>query len=453
MVKKLDGYDSILDKLNAHDTSLADIATNVKNHGATGGSDDSVAFQAANDYLVAHGGGVLYVPAGTWYANFIHDSNVYIKGAGAKVTVIKSVSGSNKDVVQGRNFLTLTGTAKQTPENRGVRFCGISDITIDGNRTNNTSGYGIREWGCSWYWKNVVIQNCVNDGVWTEFTDIEFPSGSTSYEQALECTYVNIKCINNGNNGWTYNGPHDGNLINFVAFNNGGYALKQGLQTSSLTGSNWNSWLNGNSFYIGTNLTVDKLIASGNVGNSGIGIEFASTGGGSKLTDVTVDGNTTGIILRGSNVKIDGSFGQNTNDAVVLDGCYGCLINIVGNGNGNVFKINSEASANFVTALMDIPVGKTVVNGVFANSDVINIMTTGGVVYTKCQLPSSTLHSPNGWNPVLPQSDGIIATWIQGSGAPTGIPTQIGVEYLDTTNKKLYKAFGITSASDWVVMN
>lgn len=42
---------------------------------------------------------------------------------------------------------------------------------------------------------------------------------------------------------------------------------------------------------------------------------------------------------------------------------------------------------------------------------------------------------------------------IVGSGAPTAAPGFIGQEYLDTTNKKCYKAFGYESTSNWVVMN
>ena len=46
--------------------------------------------------------------------------------------------------------------------------------------------------------------------------------------------------------------------------------------------------------------------------------------------------------------------------------------------------------------------------------------------------------------------------YIQGDGAPVApvVPTMIGQEYLDVTNRKLYKAFAITNnVSDWVLIN
>lgn len=42
---------------------------------------------------------------------------------------------------------------------------------------------------------------------------------------------------------------------------------------------------------------------------------------------------------------------------------------------------------------------------------------------------------------------------LTGSGAPSAIPDFVGQEYLDTTSKKAYKAFGKGSVSDWVALN
>ena len=41
----------------------------------------------------------------------------------------------------------------------------------------------------------------------------------------------------------------------------------------------------------------------------------------------------------------------------------------------------------------------------------------------------------------------------EGDGAPAVIPDFVGQKYADITNRKLYFAFGVSSVSDWVVMN
>lgn len=46
-----------------------------------------------------------------------------------------------------------------------------------------------------------------------------------------------------------------------------------------------------------------------------------------------------------------------------------------------------------------------------------------------------------------------LKTMIEGDGAPAVIPDFVGQKYADITNKKLYFAFGVSSVSDWVVMN
>ena len=46
--------------------------------------------------------------------------------------------------------------------------------------------------------------------------------------------------------------------------------------------------------------------------------------------------------------------------------------------------------------------------------------------------------------------------FLTGNGAPVSpnVPTMVGQEYLDVTNKKCYKAFSVTGAiSDWVLLN
>jgi hypothetical protein len=50
------------------------------------------------------------------------------------------------------------------------------------------------------------------------------------------------------------------------------------------------------------------------------------------------------------------------------------------------------------------------------------------------------------------QDIGMLVRPLSGNGAPQTIPQKIGREYYDLTNKKLYKAFGTTAITDWILI-
>ncbi len=59
----------------------------------------------------------------------------------------------------------------------------------------------------------------------------------------------------------------------------------------------------------------------------------------------------------------------------------------------------------------------------------------------------------------FPNSDGTLALTVttptisSGTGVPGSTPTKVGDIYVDTTNKKLYFATGISSSADWTIAN
>jgi hypothetical protein len=381
------------------------------------GNDDSTAFQAANDYLAAHGGGTILVPTGTYYANFIQDSNVKIKGQGVNVSIIKSVAGSNKDVIQGRNFNTYTGTTNIAAATDGVRYSSIEDITINGNKDNNTSGYGIRIWGCYFYWNNVVVQNCANDNIWTEFSTHGTPSGSNGLFELLESDFNNIKSYNSNGNGWTYNGPHDSRISNYVAVNNAGWALYQRPSRSSLVGYDWNEWLNGNGFYIGTSLSGDNLIASG---NTGVGIEFNANANTCRLGNLHVF-RPIGIIARGVDNIIKGRIAGCTTTALRFDGVYNTIFDILASNNEILIDNISETAANHIKIRALHATGKTVVIGnILRGDDTIDIVLAGGDSRNIYQIPNKSV-LVGGWTPSFPNSNGtLITTDMPPSGSNRG---------------------------------
>ncbi len=111
----------------------------VSDYGAVGNgiADDTAEIQAAIDAAYAAGGGTVYLGAGTYKVSGTSDKsdgalrlldNVTLQGAGMGVTIIK---------VQDGNPYNLTGIVR-TPFNEITHDVAMYDLTLDGNRANNT---------------------------------------------------------------------------------------------------------------------------------------------------------------------------------------------------------------------------------------------------------------------------------------------------------------------------
>ena len=107
----------------------------VKDFGAAGDgiTDDTAAIQAAIDAVEAAGGGQLEFPEGTYIAAGLQIKHkVYLVGSGKWNTTLKLKSGANTylmaDTRYVNNVLYSSGPY------------GISNLTLDGNNANNTSG-------------------------------------------------------------------------------------------------------------------------------------------------------------------------------------------------------------------------------------------------------------------------------------------------------------------------
>lgn len=106
----------------------------VKDYGAVGDgvTDDTLAIQTAINSVIAVGGGLVYIPPGVYIVTSIHyGSNLTIQGSGIEVTILKLKDNSNSESVFNCN-------------QEVANIC-IRDLTIDGNRDNQTVyGHGIR---------------------------------------------------------------------------------------------------------------------------------------------------------------------------------------------------------------------------------------------------------------------------------------------------------------------
>lgn len=111
---------------------------NVADFGAVAdaGVDNTPMIQAAIDAAAAAGGGIVYLPPGTFgiaghadgYGGVHMLGNVFLKGAGMGETTLRLVDGHEGDV---------TGLVR-SPWAEGTDNWGVADLTIDGNQANTT---------------------------------------------------------------------------------------------------------------------------------------------------------------------------------------------------------------------------------------------------------------------------------------------------------------------------
>jgi Pectate lyase superfamily protein len=141
---------------------------NVKGEGAVGdgSTDDTAAIQAAIDAADAAGGGTVYFPEGTYICTTLTlYSRVYLVGAGVGVSILKLKASTNAALIQTEDFATLTGGVTTG----GPLHFGIRNLSLDGNRANNTSGWPLRIYGRCYFLSDIDIVDGKSGGLWTEW--------------------------------------------------------------------------------------------------------------------------------------------------------------------------------------------------------------------------------------------------------------------------------------------
>lgn len=260
---------------------LGPLVYNVKHQafGAVGDgtTDDAAAINAALSAANTAGGGIVALPAGTYIigASLTIYSKVKLIGAGIEATIIKLKNASNVDMLVSSGFAGLTGGNTTG----GIYNFSIEDMTIDGNKTNQTAASsGIKIYGYGYIIRNLRVRNCFIDGIYSEWSD---NSASPGYD-AMESQWTNVKvhdCINRGIN---FHGPHDSQLTNIITYLcHRPFHIEPGGSAAGCQVTNLHSWLCtaggdyavvlGNGFGCVTNLlaeggiTAEVLILSGNI--------------------------------------------------------------------------------------------------------------------------------------------------------------------------------------------
>jgi hypothetical protein len=125
---------------------------------------------------------------------------VMINGEVYTFTYISATSGtisSSAGTLSNAPFVDLT---------LGIWSCGLRNMTLDGNKANNTSGNGIQVYGFNMVFEHLRVHDFAQTGITTGWAAT---GNCTMWTDFMESRFYDIKSHDNGVDGWDFYGPHD----------------------------------------------------------------------------------------------------------------------------------------------------------------------------------------------------------------------------------------------------
>jgi hypothetical protein len=292
-------------------------------------------------------GGIIALGPGTFNCTTGIVLKNYIKLIGSGYsTILKAANSSNIDVIKSLNFATLTGTNGTG----GIHSFVLRDFVIDGNKANMSSGYGIRVYAYGYLIDNIILKDCKNDNIYSEWsTSTAGPS-----PHSMEAELRTIKSYQAGGRNITFRGPHDSRWFDIITFRAGTESVSVESVGSTYSGSCemtgchfWgNSDVTKDTLTItGANVTAYGVIAEGST--SGIGINVTS--GGILMGKVNVFTNATGLLLHSQNNSVDVLASTNTVSGVTVDAAYNKITGFIQNNSAIGLNMSNYATLTDVT--------------------------------------------------------------------------------------------------------
>lgn len=256
--------------------------------GAVGDSstDSAAAINAAILSVYNAGGGTVIVGGGTFIAEvpIVLRSQVSIAGSGMGSTSFKLKNSANCDVMaSATNVDTYMNSGNVSV---GEHYLRLSHFSIDGNKSNNSSGRGL---ACYWY-KNyiehVVVSNCKDQGIYEGWGSF----GNPTPFQDMSNTYVDVTVTecDSTEDQWYHNGPHDSKFFGCIVCQGVGKSnLRTGVYGSGAMFSNCHTWSE-----LGVRQPLWSLIAEGDL---------------TMWCNSTAEGGSTGqVLIRAADFKMTG---------------------------------------------------------------------------------------------------------------------------------------------------
>lgn len=228
-----------------------------------GVTDDTTEIQAAMTAAGTAGGGIVFLPPGTYLCSgLLIDSNVWLHGAGVDATELRSTA--NYPVILTRTFATNSGTNNTDSE---VNFK-ISDLTINGMKGTyaGSNGYGIRVHGANFSLERIRVYDCNEVGIASEWSSSSNVPTTTGMQHSMEARLVDVEVHECDAIGIYWNGPHDSMWTNCITWGNSGVGFQIDTKGNSLTAQGCHSWGNSQTYawYIqGANCELNACVGEG----------------------------------------------------------------------------------------------------------------------------------------------------------------------------------------------
>ncbi len=222
--------------------------------------DDTAALNAAAAAANAAGGGTVALPAGTCTTSTGIPLYSYVSyvGEGINATFVKLRNGSNTDVFHGTvngygSAMVNYSSAWETGASTGIQNWTISDLTIDGNNVNESSGgAGIRQYGYQFLVQNVNIQNTFGDCLYSDYN--AYPGPATATTGSIQAQLINVTTyhcgidptnttiLTTGAVGIRWAGPTDSQWTDITSYENASHGLMIGPNGGGTQIATLHSW-------------------------------------------------------------------------------------------------------------------------------------------------------------------------------------------------------------------
>jgi hypothetical protein len=380
---------------------------NVQGFGARGDgtTNDSAAINAAITAADTAGGGIVYLPPGTYIASgIVIPSNVWIMGAGVDATTVFLPSAANAPVMLTEDFATHTGT---NDTDSPVNFK-VSDLTIDGNKANNVSGspngYGIRIHGANFSLERLRVSHCNIHGIDTEWSNSASVPTTPGMIHAMEARINDVEIHDCASDGLSFNGPHDSMITNCINWENGG-----------------------RNFYIGPKGGSSTFVACHGWGNDASHAWYLDGASGTHLIGCIGEGASTEQVYvdTANDVEIRGGLYFAAGGGAIgihLDTCAGCRVDTqVLNCTTGAMKFTSDAGLHLIDLLAYQTSGNWVTGSPSGSSE-IRVAVYGGGGAAQIRHHSGLIFMGSG-----------DVSWRVGTGSPEGaVSAAVGSLYTRT---------------------